>query len=132
MSLAPLLSASPTIQAHAYLAFFAIILGAMQFALPEGVLWHQSVGWTFAMAMMFVAGPSFFVHTINTWGIWSLIHLLSILTLVAVPLAVWRAHRHEVAKHRAGMILIYTLALLITGVFTLWPGRIMQRVLFGG
>ena len=132
MSLAPLLEAPPTIQAHAFLAFFAILLGATQFSLPKGVLWHQSVGWTFAIAMMLVAGTSFFIHTIKTWGIWSPIHLLSILTLVTVPLAVWRAHRRDVARHRTGMILIYALALGVTGFFTLYPGRIMHRVFFGG
>jgi uncharacterized membrane protein len=132
MSLAPLLDASPTIQAHAFLAFAAIVLGAMQFALPKGVLWHRSVGWTFAFAMLFVAGSSLFIHTINTWDIWSPIHLLSILTLVTVPLAVWRAHRHDVARHRAAMIAIYAFALVVAGFFTLYPGRIMHRVFFGG
>ncbi len=132
MSLAPLLEASPTIQAHAFLAFAALLMGAMQFALPKGVLWHQSVGWTFAATMMFVALSSLFIHTINTWGAWSPIHLLSMLTLVSVPLGIWRATQGQVAKHRAAMTSIYLLALVVTGLFTLWPGRIMHRVFFGG
>ena len=123
MSLAPLLAASPTVQAHAFLAFFAMILGAIQFALPKGVLWHQSVGWSFALVMMLVAGTSFFIHTIN---------ILSVLTLVTVPLAVWRAHQGDVERHRKAMILIYALALVVTGGFTLYPGRVMHRVFFGG
>ena len=132
MSLAPLLAASPTVQAHAFLAFFAMILGAIQFALPKGVLWHQSVGWSFALVMMLVAGTSFFIHTINIWGVWSPIHILSVLTLVTVPLAVWRAHQGDVERHRKAMILIYALALVVTGGFTLYPGRVMHRVFFGG
>jgi uncharacterized membrane protein len=29
------------------------------------------------------------------------------------------------------MISIYSLALVVTGLFTLWPGRIAHKVLFG-
>jgi uncharacterized membrane protein len=29
------------------------------------------------------------------------------------------------------MVWIYALALILTGLFTLWPGRIMNQVLFG-
>jgi len=56
---------------------------------------------------------------------------LSILTLAMLPLAVWRAHTHRVAAHRRIMIILFTGALVITGLFTLLPGRIMHRVVFG-
>ena len=29
------------------------------------------------------------------------------------------------------MVLLYVLALLVTGLFTLWPGRVMNQVLLG-
>jgi uncharacterized membrane protein len=29
------------------------------------------------------------------------------------------------------MFWIYALALIVTGLFTLWPGRIMHEVIFG-
>ena len=29
------------------------------------------------------------------------------------------------------MAWVYALALVVTGLFTLWPGRIMHQVLFG-
>ena len=48
-----------------------------------------------------------------------------------LPLAVWRAHTHRVAAHRRIMIILFTGALVITGLFTLLPGRIMHRVVFG-
>jgi uncharacterized membrane protein len=131
MTLAPLLNASPTIQVHAYLAFVAIALGAAQFALPKGVRLHRALGWSWALAMTGVAGVSLFIHTIRTWGPWSPIHLLSLFTLAMVPLAVWAARRGRVGAHRSSMIWLYTLALLVTGLFTLWPGRIMHAVVFG-
>jgi uncharacterized membrane protein len=82
--------------------------------------------------MMLVAGSSLFIHTIRTWGPWSPIHLLSLFTLAVVPLAVWRARQHDVRSHRQAMIWIFTVALVVTGLFTLAPGRIMSKVVFGG
>jgi uncharacterized membrane protein len=56
---------------------------------------------------------------------------LSIFTLVTLPLAVWAAHRHEVTAHRRAMIMPFSGALVIAGLFTLLPGRIMHAVVFG-
>jgi uncharacterized membrane protein len=131
MTLAPLLAASPVIQAHAYLAFAAIALGGVQFAAAKGTLPHRAVGWMWAAVMMGVAGSSLFIHTIRTWGPWSPIHLLSLFTLAVVPIAVALARRGEIRRHRLAMIQIFLLALVITGAFTLWPGRIMHKVVFG-
>ena len=82
--------------------------------------------------MILIAGTSLFIHTIRTWGPWSPIHLLSLFTLVVVPLAVLRARQHNVRAHRWAMIWIFSLALVVTGFFTLAPGRIMSKVVFGG
>ena len=64
-------------------------------------------------------------------GAWSPIHLLAIFTLVMLPLAVLHARRHNVVSHRRAMIGIFTGALVVAGIFTFFPGRIMYRVLFG-
>ncbi len=81
--------------------------------------------------MMLVAGTSLFIHTIRMWGPWSPIHLLSLFTLMVVPIAVMRARAHDVRSHRQAMIWIFALALIVTGLFTLAPGRIMNKVVFG-
>ena len=65
------------------------------------------------------------------WGPWSPIHLLSIFTLMALPLAVRHARRHDVGRHRKAMMGIFAGALVIAGLFTFWPGRIMHAVVFG-
>jgi uncharacterized membrane protein len=65
-------------------------------------------------------------------GPWSPIHLLAIFTLAMLPIAVWRAHRHEVARHRRAILGLFLGALVIAGLFTFLPGRIMHAVLFGG
>jgi uncharacterized membrane protein len=55
---------------------------------------------------------------------------LSIFTLVMLPLGVWFAHGHRVIDHRRVMIGIFSGALVVAGLFTLVPGRIMHAVIF--
>src|SRR5947199_2506421 len=131
MILAPLLDAPPAIVLHAMAAMTAFALGIVQFAAPKGTIPHRTVGWIWVGLMLAVALSSFLIHQIRFWGPWSPIHLLSIFTLVALPLAIWAAHRHRVAAHRSAMISIFLGALVIAGVFTLLPGRIMHQVVFG-
>ena len=131
MSLAPLLNAAPAIPLHALAAITAFLLGVVQLAAPKGTLPHRTLGWIWVGLMVSVALSSFWIHQIRLIGLWSPIHLLSIFTLVTLPLGVWMAHRHRVTDHRRIMILIFSGALVIAGLFTLVPGRIMHSVVFG-
>jgi uncharacterized membrane protein len=131
MSLGPLLDAAPAIPMHAFAAMTAFVIGLVQFSAPKGTLPHRALGWIWVLLMLAVAVSSFRIHTIRLVGPWSPIHLLSILVLVTLPLAVWRAHRHQVAAHRRIMISIFLGGLMVAGLFTLLPGRIMHAVVFG-
>jgi uncharacterized membrane protein len=79
--------------------------------------------------MLVTAVVSLFVH--ETGPSFSPIHLLSVITIVGVPLTIWAARRHKVAAHRFGIRLAVTGALLIAGFFTFPFGRMMGRWLFG-
>jgi uncharacterized membrane protein len=131
MTLASLLNAEPTIQIHAYAAMAAFALGVVQLSAPKGTLPHRTFGWLWVALMTVVAFSAFFIHTIRLWGPWSPIHLIAIFVLIVLPIAVLRAHRHDVARHRTAMISLFVGALVIAGAFTLLPGRIMHAVLFG-
>jgi uncharacterized membrane protein len=131
MTLAPLLNAAPAIQLHAVAAMAAFGLGIVQFAAPKGTLPHRTVGWIWVALMTVVGVTAFFIHELRIWGPWSPIHLLAVFTLVTLPLAVWHARRHAVDRHRWAMISIFTGGLLIAGLFTFLPGRIMHTVAFG-
>jgi len=131
MSLAPLLAAPAVIQLHAFAALGAFALGVAQLSAPKGTIPHRLFGWVWAGLMVGVVVSSFFIHTIRLWGPWSPIHLLSLFTLIMLPLAVLRARRHQVERHRRAMIGLFTGALVIAGVFTFLPGRIMHEVVFG-
>ncbi|WP_315726182.1 MULTISPECIES: DUF2306 domain-containing protein [unclassified Bradyrhizobium] len=131
MSFAPLLAAEPAVVLHAFAAMTAFALGVVQFAAPKGTVPHRTIGWIWVALMAAVAVSSFWIHTIRLVGPFSPIHLLSLYTLAMLPLAIWAAHRHRVAAHRRAMIMLFSGALVIAGLFTLLPGRIMHRVVFG-
>ncbi|MEH2517883.1 putative membrane protein [Bradyrhizobium sp. AZCC 1610] len=131
MSLAPLLDAAPMIPVHAFAAMAAFALGIVQFAAPKGTLPHRTIGWIWVGLMVVVAASSFWIHEIRLLGPWSPIHLLSIMVLVLLPVAVIAARRHNVSRHRKTMIGIFTGGLVVAGLFTLLPGRIMHAVFFG-
>ena len=100
MSLQPLLAAPSPIPWHAFAAFAALAIGVTQLALPKGTSRHRIAGYVWAALMLVIAVSSFWIHDIRLIGPFSPIHLLSILVLVTVPLALWHARNHRVAKHR--------------------------------
>lgn len=131
MSLQPLLNAAPAIQIHAFAAMAAFALGIVQLTAPKGTLPHRTLGYIWVVLMIVVAATSFWIHELRVWGPWSPIHLLAIFTLVTLPLAVLHARRHSVVNHRNAMISIFAGALVIAGLFTFLPGRVMHAVAFG-
>jgi uncharacterized membrane protein len=131
VTLAPLLNATPAIQVHAFAAITAFALGLVQLASPKGTFPHRTLGFVWVALMLIVCISAFFIHQIRMWGQWSPIHLLAVFTLVMLPLAVLAAHRHDVQQHRRAMLGLFAGALLIAGIFTFYPGRIMYEVVFG-
>jgi uncharacterized membrane protein len=131
MTLAPLLAADGAIRLHAFAAMAAFVLGVVQIGAPKGTIPHRTIGWVWVALMLAVSISAFWIHTIRLWGPWSPIHLLAIFTLVMLPVAVLHARRHRVRQHRIGMLSLFFGALVIAGLFTLFPGRIMHAVVFG-
>ena len=84
------------------------------------------------MLIMGVALTSFWSHTIDHFKGFSLIHLLSIVTLVGVPLGISAARQGRIGYHKKAMTQIFVYALVVAGLFTLLPGRIIGQILFGG
>ena len=134
MNLAPLTNAPFAIQLHAYAALAAFVLGAVQLARVKGTTQHRALGYTWVALMLVIAISSFWIHgeSLRLWGTWSPIHLLSILALLMLPAAIYFARVHRVRGHKLTMLGLFSGALVIAGIFTLVPGRIMHRVVFGG
>jgi uncharacterized membrane protein len=131
MSLAPLLNASLAIQLHAFAATSAFVLGLVQFAAPKGTLPHRTLGFIWLALMLTVAISSFWIHSIRWVGPFGPIHLLSIYVLCMVPLAVYYARKHKIRGHAKTVIGMFVGGLVIAGLFTFVPGRIMHAVAFG-
>ena len=131
MSLTPLLNAAPAIPLHAFAAMAAFALGLVQLLAPKGTLPHRTLGWIWVVLMALVVGSSFWIHEIRLVGPWSPIHLLSIFSLVMLVVGVSAARAHNVSRHKKTMIWIFAGALVIAGLFTFLPGRIMHAVVFG-
>ena len=123
-----LIKQAPPIPSH---ALAAVVLGGWQLATPKGTRRHRALGWIWVGLMAYVAGWSFLISELRLWGAFSPIHLLSTWTLFSLVIAVHHARRGNIGQHKIWMVLLYVLALLLTGLFTLWPGRVMNQVLLG-
>lgn len=132
MTLQPLLAAGPAIQIHAVAALLAFGIGIVQLIARKGSKQHRRLGYIWAAAMMTVAITSFWIHEIRQFGDYSLIHVLSVLVIVSVPMALAAARSGRVNRHKKIMLSTFFFALITAGAFTLLPGRIMYRVLIGG
>lgn len=76
MSLAPLLTASPIIQFHAYAAIVALLIGGAIFYGPTGNSQYRVLGRVWVGLMALVAISSFFIWTMRLFGSFSPIYLL--------------------------------------------------------
>jgi uncharacterized membrane protein len=129
VTLAPLLASPTTVIVHTFAATAALLLGAAVLFLRKGTTLHKALGRVWAVTMMLVAALSLEITGLNP-GHFSAIHILSVVTLVNIPYAIWMRRRGNIAAHAWAMSSNY-LGLLIAGAFTLVPGRIMHAVVFG-
>jgi uncharacterized membrane protein len=130
-SLAPILQASPAIQIHVAAAVLALLLGPLALYRQRRDRLHRVVGYVWIIAMMLTALSSFWVHSMPLIGPFGPIHALSLWTLFALVRGLRAAIRGDIAVHRGTMRGIYHFGLAAAALFTLLPGRIMHRVLFG-
>ena len=127
----PLFQAAAPIPFHALAALAAAGLGAVQLWRPKGGRLHRQLGYLWAALMAGVAISGLFIHELRMVGPFSPIHLLSLITLASLWIAISRARRRDIAGHRRVMLLLFWLALVLTGLFTFAPGRIMHQVVTG-
>ena len=130
MTIQPFLATGPVIQLHVVAAMLAIMLGPMALARRSRDRWHKRAGYAWVLAMAVLAATGLLIHGIRMLGPFSPIHLLSLLTLWQLWLGMREARAGKIAAHRNRMQAIYALALMLTGAFTLVPGRLMSRILF--
>ena len=116
---------------HAIMAMIAIILGGIQLSMKKGGAIHKLLGRIWVGLMMIVAITSLFIHEIKLWGAYSPIHLLSLWTIFSLGLGIYFVRVGNTKRHKQVMIALYFFALILTGFFTLMPGRVMHQILIG-
>lgn len=106
----------------------ALPLGAVVLFGRKGTVRHKRLGRVWAVLMLVGALSSFGLHSLL--GHLSPIHLLSALTLFAIPYGVRSAMRGDVARHQRIMVRVY-IGLISAGLFAFVPGRLFGLWLFG-
>jgi uncharacterized membrane protein len=132
MTLEPLLNAPPAIQIHVAAVVPAAILGAYLLARPKGTRLHRLLGKIWMALMVVTALSSFFIHEINLVYGFSPIHLLSVFVLAGSWRAILAARRHDIRTHRRIVSGMYFGGIVVAGLATLLPGRLMHAVAFSG
>ncbi|WP_404400265.1 DUF2306 domain-containing protein [Pelagibacterium halotolerans] len=130
MDLSPLAHSALAVQLHAGAALLATILGTVVMLMKKGTSVHKAMGRVWLGLMAVVALSSFGITEIRMFGPYSLLHGLSIFTLFSLAGGFWAARTGNLIAHRSTMISLYVFALLLTGGFTLLPGRRMHAVIF--
>ena len=89
---------------HAFAAAVALPLGGWQLFLSnKGDHRHRLVGRTWVALMLYVSVTSFWIKELRP-GEFSLIHILSVVTIVTVTLGLVAAIRGDIQSHRGNMI----------------------------
>ena len=112
---------------HLSAAISALLLGIVMLVRRKGTLSHKFWGRIWAGLMLTVAISSLWIPSFLhfTW-----IHLFTLLTLVSLPLGIYRIRRGNVKGHAAAMKGLFVGGLVIAGIFTLVPGRILGNLLW--
>jgi uncharacterized membrane protein len=124
-----LLAEPAPIPLHVIVALLAIVLGGTQLYMKKGTVPHKSLGWIWVVLILIVSFSSFFISEFKIWGPYSPIHLLSIVTIFSVGLAIYFVRIGNIKRHKRIMLILYS-TLILTGLFTLLPGRVMHQIVF--
>ena len=131
MNLIPFFESSMIIQIHVYATLLALATGAYVLATRKGGSIHKLLGRIFVGTMAFAALSSFFIHEIKLLGPFSPIHILSVVVLISLFRAVSAIRNGDVVQHKSIMKALFFGGLIIPGLLTLMPGRLLHNVLLG-
>ena len=95
----------------------------------KGTPSHKRLGRVWVALMAAVALSSFWIFEIRHGAGPSLIHLLSVWTLVSLALAIYHVRRGNIRSHRNFMAGTF-IGLVLAGAFAMAPGRALYRLFF--
>jgi uncharacterized membrane protein len=113
---------------HLSAAIASLLLGGLVLMRRKGTASHKLLGRIWVALMVAVAVSSFWLLGLGK-GSFSVIHLLSVWTLVSLALAVWFIRRGNVRAHQGFMIGTF-LGLVGAGAGAMAPGRTLYFFFF--
>ena len=131
MNFSALTLASPAIITHLLFAILAFGIGAIQLISTKGTRAHRLLGYIWVVAMIIICVTSFSIKEVmpsGRFGGFSPIHFLSIFVLVQLTRGIYFAKTKDIKRHRQCMLYTYIGGLVIAGVFTFMPGRLLFKV----
>ena len=114
---------------HLFAALSALVLGTAQLARVKGTPSHKAAGWTWVALMLTVAITSLWIPSFLHF---SWIHIFTAVTLISLPIAIFAIRRGNVRRHAGTMKGLYIGGLVIAGMFTLVPGRLLGNLIWKG
>ena len=124
-----LMASSMAIKVHAGSAILTLIIGIVLMFAPKGFKLHRTLGWTWVATMALTAGSSFLISSF-TQTYFSPIHALSAWTLIGLPMGIAAVRRRKLADHRKKMPEMFVGGMVIAGMFSFLPGRLMWDTFF--
>jgi uncharacterized membrane protein len=112
---------------HLAAAGSALVLGIVMLVRAKGTASHKALGRTWVALMLTVAISSLWIPRFLHF---SWIHMFTLLTLVVIPLAIYRIRTGNVRAHARAMTGLFLGGLVIAGIFTLIPGRMLGNLLW--
>jgi uncharacterized membrane protein len=122
-------AAPPVVQIHLVTVLAAFALATAQMLGAKGTAMHRAMGWVLVALFLVTAADSLFIRNRDS-GLFNPFQFFSIWTLIVIPWAVLAARRHKAAFHGRMMTGFYVGALIVAGVLTFIPGRLMWQVFF--
>lgn len=139
MNIAPLLAAPVVVWIHLATILPAFAIGTwLLFVSEKGSRSHRTAGKLYMSLMATTAVAACFIRTPSGLPAIDLgpvrfgpIHLFIPLTAWGIYRALSGVRRGNIAQHRAAMRRMYVGAILIAGILSFMPGRIMNHLVFG-
>lgn len=118
---------TPVILIHTSAALAALVLGFAVFLRRKGTSGHRRLGRAWALLMLVVIVSSF---AIRGSGSFSWLHGLSVGSLIVLVMAIYHARRGNWRAHRGSMTGLFVGGLIIAGLFTLLPSRLLGELVW--
>lgn len=125
------INARPVVIVHTLCAFVALFIGIAMFLRKKGTASHKLLGKIFVGFMAVTAFSAIFITGLNG-KYWSFIHIFVPVSFYAIWELFHYVRKGDIKKHEKAVKGLFFGALLIPGLLSFLPGRLMWHVVFGG